>query len=55
MTGNMLVNISGSHERSSNHSNSIRIFLQRSTKKARIDVKSLEVFENEFKYMKNVL
>ena len=36
---------------SSNHSNSIRIFLQRPTKKDRIDAKSLEVFESEFKYV----
>ena len=40
---------------SPNNSNYIRIFLQRSTKKDRIDAKSLEVFESEFKYMKNVL
>ena len=33
----------GSHERSSNHSNSIRIFLQRSNKKDRIDTKSLYI------------
>ena len=32
-----------SHERSLNHSNSIRIFLKRSTKKDRTDAKSLEV------------
>ena len=40
---------------SSNHSNSIRIFLQESTKKDLIDAKSLEVFESEFNYMKNDL
>ena len=45
----------GSHERSLNHSSSIKIFLQRSTKKDRIDTQSLEVFESEFKYMKNAL
>ena len=44
----------GSHESSPNHDNSIRIFLQRSTKKDRIDAKTLEVFESKFKYMKNV-
>ena len=44
----------GSHERSSNHCSSIRIFLQGSTKKDRTDAKFLEVFESEFKYMKNV-
>ena len=37
------------------HSNSIRKFLQRLTKKCRIDTKSFEVFESEFNYMKNVL
>ena len=40
---------------SPNHSSSIRIFLHRSTKKDRIDAKSHEVFESEFKYMNNVL
>ena len=45
----------GSHERSPNDNNSIRIFPQRSTKKDRMDAKSPEVFESEFKHMKNVL
>ena len=37
------------------HSNSIRKFLQRLTKKCQIDTKSFEVFESEFNYMKNFL
>ena len=45
----------GSQERSPSHSSSIEILLQRSTKKDQIDAQSIEVFENEFKYMKNVL
>ena len=40
----------GSHESSSNHSISIKIFLQRSTKIDRIDQQSLEVFKSGFKY-----
>ena len=45
----------GSHERSPNNSSSIKIFLQRLTKKNQIDAQLLEVFASEFKYMKNVL
>ena len=37
------------------HNNSIRKFLQRLTKKCRIDTKSFEIFESESNYMKNVL
>ena len=51
MTENMLMNLLVSP----NYSNSIRIFLQISAKKHQTDAKSLEVFESEFKYMKNVL
>ena len=43
-----------SQERSPNHNIFIKIFLQRSTKKYRIAAQSLEVFESDFKYMKNV-
>ena len=44
-----------SHEWSPNHSCSINIFFQSSTKKDRIDTQSPEMFENKFKYTKNVL
>ena len=43
----------GSYERSPTNSNSLRIFLQRSTNKDGADAESLEVFESEFRYMKN--
>ena len=39
----------GSHERSPNHSSSIKIFLQRSTNKDQIDARLIEVFESEFR------
>ena len=43
-----------SHESSPNHSTSIKVFLQRSTKQHRTNVQSLKIFVNELKYKKNI-
>ena len=45
----------GYHERSLNHSSSLKISLQGSTQKDRVNAQPIEMFESKFKYMKNVL